>query len=859
MRRSERLKDIKPIDYWRYNNTGEKDSDDDNQDNLDECGLNDSIENTANLEDKHDNLEEADFNNSIEDISNLLNDFCLDEQSKMDTLIIDEATLYDDIKDFLDEHNEITCVGEIDEAIKRIEELRSAYRRKHKEIQLQLKEEYDNNFGKRLEGMLTTLKSFINHVKLKKKHIQDGVHMKNEQIKRSNQKKCLFLASEVDRKMKDLETIFEVISFAENSDNEVKSKNNDIALHNKEMEIISKMLQELMTNSYQNDVDLDDIENLNVRYGKVTKIKDSYIKLIKEEVIQREIDKKAIFNASTLNIKLAKFKGYNSSTDYYTFKSDFEKLYLKTTPRSMLHDLLKNNFLEDQALLLVKNVDDIDDIWDRLKIAYGDHNMMLSKKLAEVNKLEGITKTRDPDKIIDNCSKIIVVMKDLMKLAKQHTLENKLFHSDTLDKILKLLGESRLTRWLSITCDIKDLEGEAKWEHLISFISKDIKIQQQKQLLQVSQVSSNADNKRPNQRRDGVHHSMRERADEKDETPEDWRNSNASSICSICGEKDHKQTTGPYGRKLVQYFSCKKFVEMSPAERFIELRRKGLCIQCLYPGAQQDDYKHKNGRCQRDYACKHSLHERYPRKKHVLVCEEHKTSSENLELLKLYKSKCIFKYNSNEVATFSKDIRIHHVEASKVQVYSSTSDSTAAKENGIYMFQTIKIEGKNFTIFFDTGCGDFVSRFDAITKLQRSAMKEFDGNITLNGVGGVSTESHHGVYSINIPLLNGGNASMIGPCLERITTDFPMYPLRGEVEESIINSYTKAGGNIKDLPTVAEFAGGKIDLMVGIKYYRYFPEKVFSMPSGLTIFRSCFKSADGSNGVIGGPHEVLQR
>jgi len=42
--------------------------------------------------------DEADFNNSIEDISNLLNDFRLDEQNKMDTLIIDKATLYDDIK-----------------------------------------------------------------------------------------------------------------------------------------------------------------------------------------------------------------------------------------------------------------------------------------------------------------------------------------------------------------------------------------------------------------------------------------------------------------------------------------------------------------------------------------------------------------------------------------------------------------------------------------------------------------------------------------------------------------------------------------------------------------------------------------
>lgn len=73
------------------------------------------------------------------------------------------------------------------------------------------------------------------------------------------------------------------------------------------------------------------------------------------------------------------------------------------------------------------------------------------------------------------------------------------------------------------------------------------------------------------------------------------------SKCFICGETDHISTKGPNGMRLIQYFSCKKFAEMTPYERFSELRRKGFCIQCLFPGASQSEGKHKNGACQIDF------------------------------------------------------------------------------------------------------------------------------------------------------------------------------------------------------------------------------------------------------------------
>ena len=69
----------------------------------------------------------------------------------------------------------------------------------------------------------------------------------------------------------------------------------------------------------------------------------------------RELHKLETLKASCLNIKLPKFKGYDSARDIFTFQSIFEKLYEKRTPRKMLPDLLINDYLEDPALSLVKS------------------------------------------------------------------------------------------------------------------------------------------------------------------------------------------------------------------------------------------------------------------------------------------------------------------------------------------------------------------------------------------------------------------------------------------------------------------------------------------------------------------------
>ena len=70
--------------------------------------------------------------------------------------------------------------------------------------------------------------------------------------------------------------------------------------------------------------------------------------------------------------------------------------------------------------------------------------------------------------------------------------------------------------------------------------------------------------------------------------------------CYICNSKegtdDHVPTSGPGGTRMIQYFACKKFVELTPVDRLALLNEKGYCFQCLFPGTDATSLKHKEGR-----------------------------------------------------------------------------------------------------------------------------------------------------------------------------------------------------------------------------------------------------------------------
>ena len=241
---------------------------------------------------------------------------------------------------------------------------------------------------------------------------------------------------------------------------------------------ISQLIKELLHIAGAGDTDMDNnISRITKNYDQLCSSKETYINFINNEEKIRVLAKKELFNEGRLKINLSKFSGYKSELDLYTFQSEFMKLNARSTPKGLLADELMNNFLEGKALALVSSLDKVDDIWERLKSAYGDAKLLLKRKIGEVDRIAYLWKIRGPEKVAEMLSKLINVMKDLMKLATEHDIEARLYSG--LERIYNLLGDSRLTRWLSQITE-KKLSDKQLWSGLIIFLESDLKVQQQR-------------------------------------------------------------------------------------------------------------------------------------------------------------------------------------------------------------------------------------------------------------------------------------------------------------------------------------------------------------------------------------------
>ena len=108
--------------------------------------------------------------NQIEGVSNLFRTISISkdlqslnieksmDKQKGDALVIDEATIGEDIHDYIDENNveNVLSIEEVDEKIQRIEELRTAYRRKHNKLKVLLGSNYEE-----IKKRLTSVKNYI--------------------------------------------------------------------------------------------------------------------------------------------------------------------------------------------------------------------------------------------------------------------------------------------------------------------------------------------------------------------------------------------------------------------------------------------------------------------------------------------------------------------------------------------------------------------------------------------------------------------------------------------------------------------------------------------------------------------------
>ena len=220
------------------------------------------------------------------------------------------------------------------------------------------------------------------------------------------------------------------------------------------------------------------LNQVDIAKKKCLALRLSYKKGLEEEVKTRDLSEEKMKNASILGIKLPKFKGYDSPMDFYTFKAEFEKLIVPNVQAKLMPDHLKNNFLEGQALQIVREIEDIDKIWERLKFSFGDENTLLANKLRDIEGSTPLWKLKSDEKIVQIITKIRNCMMELCSLAKKHGIETRLFHNSNLAKIYFLIGRKRQADIMKKLLDTSPTDQET-WNEIIKYLDRELKVKEQ--------------------------------------------------------------------------------------------------------------------------------------------------------------------------------------------------------------------------------------------------------------------------------------------------------------------------------------------------------------------------------------------
>ena len=339
------------------------------------------------------------------------------------------------------------------------------------------------------------------------------------------------------------------LPLSELNDSQILEKETELKSLDSEFSRILDLITELSKNYPHGYAEADSIiRRAEVGKEKLKTLKEEYASTLKKIVCDRDLSKEKVKNSQLLKLDVPKFIGYESKLNFYSFKSEFEKLIAPRITAPLLPDYLKNNYLGGHALEVVRDIDDLDKIWERLKSSFGNVSILLSNKLDKVEKISPLYKTKSDDKFIQVATKLTNEMKELSVLAKYHQIEDVLFHPSNLAKIYELVGRKRQTEFIKKHMQ-NDLTVRQKWEFLISFLDDEIKLTEELMMTNPSKAD----------KKDG-----HDKINPKDKPGETKRTLSASSSlpnarCHLCGETDHVVTITKKGRYVVNYFACPKF------------------------------------------------------------------------------------------------------------------------------------------------------------------------------------------------------------------------------------------------------------------------------------------------------------
>ena len=327
--------------------------------------------------------------------------------------------------------------------------------------------------------------------------------------------------------------------------------------------------------------------------------------------------------------------------------------------------------------------------------------------------------------------------------------------------------------------------------------------------------------------------------------------------CALCSNKH------------THLFYCPVFYKATSEDRWGLARRAGICFRCLTMTADvdMDDRKgwferHKEV-CTTDWACRVGKCE--PKSKHrqicFLLCTWH--AKKNSEMEKRF----IQTLDKNQMPGSGAVKFLFNV---PLQIFNWTYTTTPARATegwttlpdvdapAIYMLAYLLIEGRTFLCFFDSGCMS-ASISEKVKELLHTE-EVTPGPTDISVASGQTLRIKGGEERFSIPLSDGKTRCTVRAlCMPTVTTPFPVWDTRQAVAD-VTSKYREYHPDGEPLPAVPQLIGGcSVDIMLGAKYTRWFPQVQFMTDCGLTICKSPLLAPNGEDGVLIGPHRSWKK
>ena len=176
-------------------------------------------------------------------------------------------------------------------------------------------------------------------------------------------------------------------------------------------------------------------------------------------------------------------------------------------------------------------------------------------------------------------------------------------------------------------------------------------------------------------------------------------------------------------------------------------------------------------------------------------------------------------------------------------------------EPSIFMLQMVVVNECPLLLFYDSGClGSAVSDRAAIL-LNSNCVRP--GPTTMNVAGGKTIQLEGGDEQFLLDLvIPNTKATITGLRMPHVTTPFPCWNI-SKAWDTINLEYKSVLPAGDPLPPAPDQIGGvEVEIMIGIRYQKYFPDLICTLPCGLGIFKSRIKAPRGELTILGGPHRA---